>query len=141
MMSGYPDQRPRRLRRTPALRDLVRETEVRPADLVLPLFVVPGSGVRTAVPSMHGVEQTSVDELLRDATDAAALGIQAVLLFGIPATKDDTGSSGSDPNGVVQAAVRALKRELPELVVVTDVCLCEYTSHGHFGVWRCVEVE
>lgn len=140
-MSGYPDQRPRRLRRTPALRDLVRETEVRPADLVLPLFVVPGSGVRTAVPSMHGVEQTSVDELLRDATDAAALGIQAVLLFGIPATKDDTGSSGSDPNGVVQAAVRALKRELPELVVVTDVCLCEYTSHGHCGVWRGGEVD
>ena len=140
-MSGYPDQRPRRLRRSESMRGLVRETIVRPADLVLPLFVVPGQGVRRPVGSMPGVDQTSVDELLRDAEEAAGLGIPAVLLFGIPAEKDEVGSSGYHATGVVQEAVRALKRELPELVVVTDVCLCEYTSHGHCGVLRGEEVD
>src|SRR5690606_36855904 len=115
---------------------LTRETTVHPSDLVLPLFVVPGQGVRRPVGSMPGVEQTSVDELVRDATEAHELGIPAVLLFGVPDEKDDVGSSGYHSTGVVQEAVRALKRELPELVVVTDVCLCEYTSHGHCGVLR-----
>jgi len=126
--------RPRRLRRTEGVRSLVRETVVRPADLILPLFAVPGSGVRRPVASMPGVDQTSADELLRDAEEALKLGIPAVLLFGIPASKDPQGSGGYDPDGVVQQAVRLLKRELPELLVITDVCLCEYTSHGHCGV-------
>src|SRR5690606_35049105 len=107
-----------------------------PGDLVLPLFVVEGRGVRRKVASMPGVEQTSADQLLRDAEEALELGIPAVLLFGIPGTKDELGSSGYDDNGVVQEAVRLLKQELPELLVITDVCLCEYTSHGHCGVIR-----
>jgi porphobilinogen synthase len=136
MMAEYPQYRPRRLRRTDMLRRLVRETTVQVDDLVLPLFVVPGTGVRREVSSMPGVFQTSVDAMLDDARDAAGLGIPAVLLFGIPDAKDESGSRGHADDGVVQEAVRALKRELPELLVITDVCLCEYTSHGHCGVLR-----
>jgi len=132
--AGFPAYRPRRLRRTPALRRLVRETEVSISDLILPLFVTEGEQVRRPVSSMPGVEQTSVDELLHDAREAYELGIPAVLLFGIPASKDELGSSGYAPDGVVQRAVRALKRTIPELLVITDVCLCEYTSHGHCGI-------
>ncbi len=135
-MPKFPEYRPRRLRRTEALRRMVRETAVAPSDLILPLFVVPGSGVRRPVGSMPGVAQTSVDELLRDAEEAYRLGIPAVLLFGIPETKDEVGSSAYAEDGVIQQAVRALKDRLPELVVITDVCLCEYTSHGHCGVIR-----
>jgi len=130
----YPAYRPRRLRRSEPMRALVRETTLSPADLVLPLFAVPGSGVRRPIGSMPGVEQTSADELLHDAEEALKLGIGAVLLFGIPAEKDERGSGAYGDDGVVQAAVRLLKRELPELVVITDVCLCEYTSHGHCGI-------
>jgi porphobilinogen synthase len=133
-MATFPEERPRRLRRNESIRRLVRETEVRAADLILPLFVAPGSGVRKPVGSMPGVDQTSVDELLRDAEAAMSLGIGAVLLFGIPERKDERGSEGYAEDGVVQTAVRALKRDLPELLVVTDVCLCEYTSHGHCGL-------
>ena len=133
-MPSFPDYRPRRLRRTPALRALVRETLLAPSQLVLPLFVRPGSGIRQPVSSMPGVCQTSVDELLVDARAAAALGVGGVLLFGSPAQKDVEGSGAWDDEGPVQQAVRALKRELPELVVITDVCMCEYTSHGHCGV-------
>jgi porphobilinogen synthase len=133
-MSEFPRYRLRRLRRTPALRRLVRETVVDVDDLILPLFAVPGNGVRREVGSMPGVFQTSVDELVADAEAAADLGVGAVLLFGIPPEKDETGSSGHAEDGVVQEAVRALRRALPELVVITDVCLCEYTSHGHCGV-------
>lgn len=133
-MSNFPSYRPRRLRKTAALRDLVRETTVEVADLILPLFVTEGSGVRRPVQSMPGVEQTSVDELVRDAADAHRLGIPAVILFGIPDFKDAEGSAGYADNGVVQTAVRALKSEVPSLIVITDVCLCEYTSHGHCGV-------
>ncbi len=140
-MAVYPDSRPRRLRRTGELRAFVRETTVSPSDLVLPLFAVPGERVRNPVGSMPGVEQTSVDELLRDAEEAMKLGVPAVLLFGIPEGKDEVGSSGYHEHGVVQNAVRALKREIPELLVVTDVCLCEYTSHGHCGVLRGDEVD
>ncbi|HEU4630875.1 MAG TPA: porphobilinogen synthase [Gemmatimonadaceae bacterium] len=129
-----PLHRPRRLRRTAALRRLVRETRLDPAQLVLPLFVRPGQGVRTPVGSMPGVAQTSVDELLRDAAAAHAAGVGGVLLFGIPAHKDAEGSGAWDAHGPVQEAVRALKRELPELLVVTDVCMCEYTDHGHCGL-------
>lgn len=133
-MAGFPEVRGRRLRRTPALRRMVRETRVTPDDLILPLFVVPGEGERQPVPSMPGVFRTSVDELLEDAREAWELGIPAVLLFGVPAMKDERGESGEAEDGPVQNAVRAMKRELPELVVITDVCLCEYTSHGHCGV-------
>ena len=140
-MPSFPEYRPRRLRRTAALRSLVRETRLVPSQLVLPLFVRPGSGVRQPIASMPGVSQTSVDELLKDARAAAALGVGGVLLFGIPARKDDEGSSAWDDAGPVQAAVRALKDELPQLVVITDVCMCEYTSHGHCGVLRDGEVD
>ncbi|HEV2131237.1 MAG TPA: porphobilinogen synthase [Longimicrobiaceae bacterium] len=140
-MPRFPNSRPRRLRRSAALRSLVRETAVAAGDLILPLFVVPGEGIRRPVGSMPGVEQTSADELLRDAEEALGLGIPGVILFGIPEEKDERGSSGYDEDGVVQRAVRALKRELPELLVVTDVCLCEYTSHGHCGVLQGEEVD
>lgn len=135
-MSRYPGYRPRRLRRTDALRRLVRETRLEVEDLILPLFVTAGEHVRREIDSMPGVAQTSVDELVSDARAAAELGIRAVLLFGIPPEKDERGSSGWDDDGVVQRAVRALKDALPEMIVMTDVCLCEYTSHGHCGVLR-----
>jgi porphobilinogen synthase len=139
-MPAFPEYRGRRLRRTPALRALVRETELRPGNLILPLFVVPGKKIRKDIGSMPGVCQTSIDELLRDAREAADLGIGALLLFGIPDQKDERGSSGYADDGIVQEAVRALKRELPELLVITDVCLCEYTSHGHCGLIQDGEV-
>ena len=140
-MPPTPLHRPRRLRRTAALRRLVRETRLDPAHFVLPLFVRAGAGVRTPIASMPGVAQTSVDELVKDAAAAAALGIGGVILFGVPATKDATGSSAWDDAGPVQQAVRALKREVPQLVVITDVCLCEYTDHGHCGVIRDGDVD
>ncbi|HYW06070.1 MAG TPA: porphobilinogen synthase [Longimicrobium sp.] len=133
-MPSFPAYRARRLRRTEPIRALVREATVTPSDLILPLFVVPGEGVRRPVGSMAGVEQTSADELVADAREALALGIRAVLLFGIPDFKDATGSSGYADDNVVSNAVRILKRELPDLLVITDVCLCEYTDHGHCGV-------
>lgn len=136
MESGFPVQRPRRTRVSGPIRRLVQETELSVRNLILPLFVVPGSGVRKPVGSMPGVDQTSVDELVRDGEAALGRGIPAVLLFGVPEHKDDVGSEGYAATGVVQTAVRALKKELPELVVITDVCLCEYTSHGHCGVLR-----
>src|SRR4051812_647019 len=133
-MPSFPHYRPRRLRKSEGIRALVRETTLSPSQLVLPLFVRPGTKVRQPVSSMPGVAQTSVDELLRDAHDIATLGIGGVLLFGIPETKDAMGSSAWDDEGPVQQAVRALKREVPQLVVITDVCMCEYTDHGHCGV-------
>lgn len=129
------------MRRTSALRSLVRETSLTPGDLILPLFVVPAAGVRKQIGSMPGVCQTSVDELLKDAREAAELGIGAVLLFGIPDHKDEKGSAGYAADGVVQRAVAAIKKELPDLLIITDVCLCEYTSHGHCGVVRNGEVQ
>jgi porphobilinogen synthase len=128
------ERRPRRLRRTPALRDLVRETTLSPDDFVLPLFVCPGNGVRNPIAAMPGVDQVSVDLVAGDVRDAALLGIKAVLLFGIPETKDPLGLESHAEDGIVQRAVRTLKDEVPELVVVTDVCLCEYTDHGHCGL-------
>ncbi len=126
--------RPRRMRRTAALRDLVRETILSPGDLVYPVFVVPGRDVRNPVESMPGIEQLSVDALAREAQALESLGIEAVLLFGIPEAKDPVGLESFAEDGVVQQAVRALKEASPELVVMTDVCLCEYTDHGHCGV-------
>jgi porphobilinogen synthase len=133
---SFPAYRPRRLRRTDALRKLVRETWLNPGQLVLPMFVRPGERVRQPVESMPGVHQTSVDELLRDAEEAAAAGVGGVLLFGIPDHKDAIGSEAWNDEGPVQSAVRTLKRAVPGLVVITDVCLCEYTDHGHCGVIR-----
>lgn len=127
-------RRPRRLRRTPGIRALVRETHLEPSQFIYPLFVCPGEGVRNAVGSMPGVFQLSVDQIVLEAREAAADGVQAVLLFGLPAHKDDTGTSASDREGPVQRAVRALKQEVPGTTVITDVCLCEYTSHGHCGL-------
>jgi porphobilinogen synthase len=131
----------RRLRRTRALRELVRETELSPAHLVQPLFVTAGESVREPVPSMPGVERLSISELVAEVTEVAAAGVRAVLLFGIPSTKDEYASEAYDDEGVIQMAVRALKEAHPEVVVITDVCLCEYTSHGHCGVVRDGEVD
>ncbi len=127
-------RRPRRLRRTSALRELVRETTLSPDDFVYPLFVVPGEDVRKPVPSMPGIDQLSVDALTAEARALGSLGIKAVLLFGIPVEKDPLGLESHAEDGVVQQAIRALKDASPELVVMTDVCLCEYTDHGHCGL-------
>jgi len=129
----FPLNRGRRLRKSAALRSMVRETTLRPADFIYPLFAVHGSGVRHEIPSMPGNYHLSVDCLVREAAEAFAEGVPAVLLFGLPDSKDPTGSSSLREDGIVQQAVRALKKELPELVVITDVCLCEYTDHGHCG--------
>ena len=131
---SFPAIRPRRLRQSPAWRRMLAETELSAADLVYPLFVVPGEGIDRPVSSMPGVAQLSMDRLVVEARRAFALGVPAVILFGIPESKDETGSSGYDDDGIVPRAIRALKAELPELVVWADVCLCEYTSHGHCGV-------
>ena len=127
-------RRPRRLRRTEAIRSLVRETRLTPDCFIYPLFVVEGEGIRHEVPSMPGVFQLSVDQAVQEAAAAKADGVPAVLLFGLPAEKDATGSGASDPDAPVQTAIRALKREVRDLIVITDVCLCEYTSHGHCGI-------
>ena len=127
-------RRPRRLRRTETIRSLVRETRLTPDCFIYPLFVVEGQGIRKEVSSMPGVFQLSVDEAVAEARAARAEGISGVLLFGLPATKDAIGSQAYNPDAAVQNAVRALKREVRDLVVFTDVCLCEYTSHGHCGI-------
>ena len=130
----FPATRLRRLRKTGVLRDLVRETELAPADLVLPLFIQLGEDARTPIEAMPGVDRLSISHAVEEAGEALGLGIPAVLLFGLPAGKDEQGSGAYDDEGVVQLAVRALKEAHPELLVITDVCLCEYTSHGHCGV-------
>ncbi|MEX1185028.1 MAG: porphobilinogen synthase [Gemmatimonadaceae bacterium] len=140
-MARFPESRSRRLRRTPALRRLFSETDLTPARLVLPLFVRDGAGVRNPVRSMPGVAQTSVDEMLRDVERAAEHRLGGVILFGIPERKDATGSEAWSEQGAVQQAVRAIKREFPGIVVVTDVCLCEYMEHGHCGIVRDGEVD
>jgi len=129
----FPTQRLRRLRATPALRDLVRETHLTPTQFILPLFVCPGEGVRREIGSMPGNYQLSIDELVRECAEVHALGIGGVILFGLPETKDEMASGAYDDNGIVQRAIRAIRKETPGLLVVTDVCNCEYTSHGHCG--------
>jgi porphobilinogen synthase len=131
---SFPDIRMRRLRRNPTLRRMVRETRVSRDDLVLPLFAVEGHGVREAVASMPGVSRFSIDQLVDEAKRVADLGVPAVILFGIPESKDAAGSGADAPNGIVQRAVEAIVREVSDLCVMTDVCLCEYTDHGHCGV-------
>ena len=139
-MPAFPEYRARRLRRTEALRRLVRETTLVPSQLVLPLFVRNGSKLRRPIDSMPGVAQTSPDELLRDASAAAESGVGGVILFGIPDSKDAAGSEAWAEDGAVQKAVRLIKKELPQTVVITDVCMCEYTSHGHCGILENGEV-
>lgn len=134
IIPSFPVFRLRRLRQSPALRRLVSETQLNPRQLVLPLFVRPGRKVRQPVGAMPGVFQLSPDELLKEATEAFRLGVPAILLFGLPAKKDERASEAFARNGIVQQTVRLLKKELPELLVITDVCLCEYMSHGHCGV-------
>ncbi len=132
--------RPRRLRRTPELRRLVQETRLSVEDLIYPLFVCPGEGVRREVASMPGVYTLSIDQLIEEAQDVKRLGIPAIILFGIPERKDEVGSEAYAEDGIIQRAIRALKREVPGLIVIADTCLCEYTSHGHCGVVRDGEV-
>src|SRR5512145_2982658 len=130
----FPVYRPRRLRESPLLRRMVRETVLKTDDFILPLFTVHGRGVREPIGSMPGQFRLSVDELLKECKDAASMGIPAVLLFGIPRSKDPRGSEAYAEDGIIQNAVRAIKDSIPDLLVITDVCLCEYTSHGHCGV-------
>jgi porphobilinogen synthase len=131
---AFPIHRMRRLRASEGLRNLVRETVLDPGDFILPLFICPGEGVRREISSMPGHAQLSVDRLVAECAEAQGLGIGGVILFGIPETKDELASGAYADDGIVQQAVRALKREVPKLLVMTDVCNCEYTSHGHCGL-------
>ncbi len=133
-MSEFPQMRLRRLRRSEALRALVRETKVEVGDLIYPLFVVEGNKIKQEISSMPGQYRLSSDLLPKEVEDIAKLGIPAIILFGIPQKKDEVGSSAYHPKGVIQQAIRAIKKATPDLLVITDVCLCEYTSHGHCGV-------
>ncbi len=137
----FPLHRPRRLRSSEPVRKLVRETHLAPSQFILPLFVCPGEGVRKEIRSMPGNAQLSVDELVREAEQCLALGLGGVILFGIPETKDENASGAYAADGITQRAVRALKREVPGLLVITDVCNCEYTSHGHCGFIKDGEVD
>lgn len=131
---SYPIERPRRLRQTNALRKLVRETRLSPSQLIAPLFVCHGRDERQPIQAMPGQFRLSVDTLIVEVRELMQAGVSSVMLFGIPAYKDDRGSEGYDDNGIIQQAVRALKETFPELIVITDVCLCEYTDHGHCGI-------
>jgi porphobilinogen synthase len=139
-MSFYPTLRLRRLRYNPILRDMVRETELQKNDLIYPLFVRPGENIKTEIKSMPGVFQMSIDILVKECKEVRDLGIPAVILFGIPEHKDEKGSEAYDPNGIIQRAIRAIKAEVKDLLVITDVCLCEYTSHGHCGLLQGEEI-
>lgn len=138
---SFPSSRLRRLRRTPAIRDMVRETRVDVSALVAPLFVVPGSGFRNEIGSMPGQYQMSVDVAAQKVAELRDLGIQSVILFGIPEKKDEIGSAAWAPRGIIPSAIRAIKNAAPEVVVVTDLCFCEYTSHGHCGVMQSGELQ
>jgi len=139
-MSQYPVIRHRRLRYNPLVRDLVRETVLTKNDLIYPLFVVPGEKIKKEIKSMPGVFNLSIDELIKECKEIRDLGIPAVILFGIPEHKDEVGSEAYAENGIIQRAVRALKAEVKDLLIITDVCMCEYTSHGHCGVLNGEEI-
>jgi porphobilinogen synthase len=130
----FPEYRPRRLRQSAAFRALIRETHLSPAQLIYPLFVKPGKGIREEILSMPGVFRLSVDQLVKEAKECLKLGINSVILFGLPEKKDAVGSGAHAVDGIIQRAVKELKNKAPELIVITDVCLCEYTSHGHCGL-------
>lgn len=131
---GFPEIRPRRLRSSETLRRMIRETLLSPDDFIYPLFVTHGRGIKKEISSMPGNFQQSIDNIVKDCEEVRELGIPAVILFGIPEHKDEVGSEAYSPDGIIQRAVKAIKDRTPELVVITDVCLCEYTSHGHCGV-------
>ncbi len=137
----FPRVRPRRLRRTETLRALVRETELSVNDFIYPLFVVHGEKIREEIGSMPGVFHLSVDELAREVEEISGMGIKSIMLFGLPAVKDELGSEDYAENGIVQQAIRAAKKVNPELVVMTDVCMCQYTTHGHCGIIRHGEID
>ena len=139
-MSSFPTIRHRRLRYNPLVRDIVRETVLTKNDLIYPLFVVTGTKVKNPVKSMPGVFQLSIDELVKECKEVRDLGIPAVILFGIPDHKDEVGSGAYDANGIIQQSIRAIKAEVTDLLIITDVCMCEYTSHGHCGVLRGEEI-
>jgi len=131
---GFPVTRLRRLRKNAAVREMFRETHLHKSDFIYPLFVVEGSGVKSEISSMPGQFQMSIDNIVRECEELQELGLNSILLFGIPAEKDEVGSGAYDENGIIQKALRSIKKEFPDIVVITDVCLCEYTSHGHCGV-------
>ncbi len=139
-MAGFPEKRLRRLRYNPRVRDLVRETILTKNDFIYPLFVVPGENVKEEIRSMPGVFRFSIDNLVKECKEVAEMGIPAVILFGIPEHKDEVGSDAYSDEGIIQRAVRAIKAEVKNLLVMTDVCLCEYTSHGHCGVLNGEEI-
>jgi len=139
-MANFPTKRLRRLRYNPVVRDMIRETQLSKKDLIYPLFAVHGEKIKNEVKSMPGVYQMSVDVLVEECKEVASLGIPAVILFGIPEHKDEQGSEAYNPNGIIQQAVRAIKGNVKDLVVITDVCLCEYTSHGHCGMLNGEEI-
>ena len=133
-MANYPTKRLRRLRYNPIIRDMVRETSLSKNDLIYPLFVIHGENVKNPVKSMPGVFQFSIDNLIKECEELVVLGVPAIILFGIPEHKDEKGSEAYDDNGIIQRAVREIKAKIKNLLIITDVCLCEYTSHGHCGV-------
>lgn len=139
-MATYPTKRLRRLRYNPLIRNMVRETILTKNDLIYPLFVVPGKGIKNPVKSMPGVFQLSIDNLIKECEEVVSLGIPGIILFGIPEHKDEKGSEAYDDNGIIQKAVREIKAKVKNLVVITDVCLCEYTSHGHCGLLNGEEI-
>jgi porphobilinogen synthase len=139
-MSAFPTKRLRRLRYNPLVRDMIRETELSKNDFIYPLFVVPGNKVKKPVKSMSGVFQMSIDVIVEECKEVASLGIPGVILFGIPDHKDEVGSGAYDEKGIIQNTVRAIKKEVKNLLVITDVCMCEYTSHGHCGVLKGEEI-
>ncbi|MBP2672381.1 MAG: hemB [candidate division NC10 bacterium] len=139
-VGSYPTTRLRRLRMSETLRSMVRETHLDTGDFIYPLFVVPGKNVKRDVSSMPGVQQLSVENIVRECAEVQSLGIPAVIFFGVPDHKDEVGSGAYDENGIVQQAVRAVKKDVPGLYLITDVCLCEYTSHGHCGIVKGDEI-
>jgi porphobilinogen synthase len=130
----FPAYRPRRLRRTENIRSMVRETELSVSDFIYPMFVIPGRGIKEEISSMPGIFRQSIDKLIEEIKEVKDLGIRAVLLFGIPERKDEIGSEGYDENGIIQRALREIKEEVKDILLITDVCMCEYTSHGHCGI-------
>ncbi len=137
----FPAYRPRRLRKNERLREMISETDISAGELIYPMFVMPGKGVREEVSSMPGIYKQSIDNIVKEALEAEKQGINSILLFGIPEKKDETGSQGYDPNGIIQKALRELKKKAKGLVVITDVCMCEYTSHGHCGIIKHGDVD
>ena len=130
----FPEYRPRRLRKNEAFRALIRETHLTPAQLIYPLFIIPGKNKREPIPSMPGISRISIDQLAKEAKECLELGVNSIILFGLPEKKDPMGSGAHAKDGIIQRAIKELKNKAPELLVVTDVCLCEYTSHGHCGI-------